>query len=318
MSATTTEGTAAVLANRYDVVLVFDVQDGNPNGDPDADNAPRMNDQSQRGEVSNVCINRKLRNRVMLEKGGEAPYAIYVTDGAILSDKKRAAYEELGLQIETVEVQNDRKPSKDNAKPQAKAKTKIKRSGDTIEKVRQFMCRNYWDIRTFGAVMNTEVPAGTVRGPFQTTFARSVHPITPRDHTITRCADEKLAERKAGDNRTMGRRYTVPYGCYVGHAFLSPHDAAKTGFSLGDLDLLKASLNMMFESDRASNRGLMTMRSIYAFKHDNMLGRAQAGRLFERVSVRAKGDVPQDFGDIEVTVNDTGLPEGVTLENWLV
>lgn len=319
MSTTTTDD--AKIENRYDFVLVFDVQDGNPNGDPDADNAPRMDDLTQRGIVSNVCLNRKLRNRVELLKGGKAPYAIYVTDGAILSAKKQAAYEELGLQVETVEVQSERKSSDGSdkkAKGRDKPKTKVKRSGDVIDQVRAFMCEHYWDIRTFGAVMNTDVPAGTVRGPFQTTFARSVHAITPKDHTITRCADEKLVAAKVGDNRTMGRRYTVPYGCYVAHAFLNPHDAAKTGFSSTDLDLLKESLTMMFESDRASNRGLMTMRGLYAFKHDNMLGRAQAGRLFERISVKAKGEVPQGFSDIEVAVDDQGLPEGVMLEDWLV
>ncbi len=183
------------IENRYDLVLIFDVQDGNPNGDPDADNAPRMDDLTQQGIVSNVCINRKLRNRVELVKGGKTPYAIYVTDGAILSDKKRAAYKELGLEVETMP---DAAPRAGGAKGKNAPKPKVKRSGDTIDQARQFMCENYWDVRTFGAVMNTSTPAGTVRGPFQTTFARSVHPIAPKDHTITRCADENFEERKAG------------------------------------------------------------------------------------------------------------------------
>jgi CRISPR-associated protein Csd2 len=286
-----------------DIVFLFDVVDGNPNGDPDADNAPRIDPITQNGLVTDVCLKRKLRNYVVARKSGETPNAIFVTDGAILAATKQAAYVALGQKVEMVG-------------------DKVKRSGPVIDSVRQYMCANYWDIRTFGAVMNTDVPAGTVRGPVQLTFARSISPIDPSLWTITRMAVEtdKEAKDHAFDNKTMGRKYTVPYALYRAHMFITPGDAAKTGFNSNDLKLLRDGLNMMFETDRASGRGLMTMRAIQVFHHDCALGRAQAGRLFDRITVKlnAGRETPSCFADYTVDIQKTAMPEGVTMEDWLV
>lgn len=291
-----------VITNRMDIVLLFDVVDGNPNGDPDADNAPRIDPITQNGLVTDVCLKRKLRNYVVASKTGTVPNAIFVTDGAVLAVTKQEAYTALGQKVEMVG-------------------DKVKRSGPVINSVRQYMCDNYWDIRTFGAVMNTDVPAGTVRGPVQLTFARSISPIDSSLWTITRMAveTEKEAKDHAFDNKTMGRKYTVPYGLYRAHMFITPGDAVKTGFNTADLKLLREGLNMMFETDRASGRGLMTMRAIHVFHHDCSLGRAQAGRLFDRITVKLNDgrETPTCFRDYAVAIDTKGMPEGVTLENWL-
>jgi CRISPR-associated protein Csd2 len=283
-----------VITNRMDAVLLFDIHDGNPNGDPDADNAPRVDPINQHGLVTDVCLKRKMRNFVLTSKGGEAPNAIFVTERGVLANTKQAAYDDLGLKV-------DRK------------------NQDTIERVRQVMCRNYWDIRSFGGVMNTKVPAGTVRGPVQLTFARSVNPIDPALWSITRMAVETAEEARdqGGDNRTFGRKHTVPYGLYRAHLFIAPADAAKTGFNLDDLALLKQSLEMMFETDRAAARGLMTMRAVYAFTHDNALGRAQAGRLFDRIKITSGQKAPASFRDHVIDVDSTDLPAGVAIEQWV-
>jgi CRISPR-associated protein Csd2 len=304
---------AQIVDSRHDIVLLFDCQDGNPNGDPDGDNAPRVDPISRHGLVTDVCIKRKLRNYVQQAKSGKPPFAIYITDGAVLADKKRDAYASLDIQVQMIEESEEGAPRRVRREP------RVRRGGENIAKVRQFMVDHYWDIRTFGAVMNTNVPAGTVRGPVQFTFGRSITPIDPTLWTITRMAVETHEEqvKQAGDARTMGRKYTVPYALYCAHGFITPGDAAKTGFNASDLQLLRQGLRMMFETDHAAGRGLMTVRGIYVFKHDNALGHEQAGRLFERVKVTPKAEAPMSFKDFQVQVDGKQLPDGVALEDWL-
>lgn len=292
---------AEPLTLRYDFLLLFDVQDGNPNGDPDAGNLPRMDAETQQGLVTDVAVKRRLRNWVLARFDGAPPHMIYVTEGAVLQNKKREAYAGLGLSLDADEK-------------------KRKRGGDEVNQVRTWMCANYWDIRTFGAVMSTGVSAGQVRGPVQLTFARSVDPIVSAEHAITRMAVEtpEEAQKQQGDARTMGRKFTVPYGLYVMRGFVSPHLARDTGFAAGDLDTLKAGLGGMFEMDRSAARGLMTTQACFAFRHDSALGNAQAARLFDLVSIarRDPGVPPRSFQDYAVTVAEDRLPPGVALERW--
>lgn len=281
------------LNNRYDFVLLFDVKDGNPNGDPDAGNMPRMDDDTGRGLVTDVSIKRKVRNFVGLVKGENPPYEIYVKEKAVLNRTHERAYHAYELKSEP---------------------KKLPKNIEDAKKVIGFMCKNFFDIRTFGAVMTTEVNCGQVRGPVQLTFARSVDPITTSEHSITRMAvtNEKDLEKE----RTMGRKFTVPYGLYVAHGFVSAHLANQTGFSEEDLELLWQSLAQMFEHDRSAARGEMATRGLYVFKHDSQLGNAPAHKLFERIKVeKTNGDVPaRGFSDYAVTVDETGLPGGVTLQ----
>ncbi len=286
------------IKNRYDFVLLFDVADGNPNGDPDAGNLPRMDPQSGHGLVTDVCLKRKVRNYVGLKQGEQPPFEIYVKEKAVLNKQNERAYSALGFTL-------------------AGDGGKRKGGGDEVEKARQWMCNNFYDVRTFGAVMSIGVNCGQVRGPVQITFARSMDAITPVEHSITRMAvaTEAEAEKQGGDNRTMGRKFTVPYGLYRAHGFISAHLATQTGFSDEDLALLWEALGAMFEHDHSAARGQMTTRGLYVFKHDSALGNAPAHRLFERITVdlRESGDTPRGFADYAITVNDTGLPEGVTL-----
>ena len=287
------------LNNRYDFVLVFDVRDGNPNGDPDAGNLPRLDAESGHGLVTDVSLKRKVRNFVGLVKGETPPFDIYVKEKAVLNQAHEKAYIAIG------------------AEDELKGDKKRKGSGDTVAKARQWMCANFFDVRTFGAVMSLGTNCGQVRGPVQLTFARSVDPVIAQEHSITRMAvaTEAEAEKQQGDNRTMGRKHTVPYGIYVAHGFVSSFLAKQTGFGEEDLELLWQALEQMFEHDRSAARGEMATRGLYVFKHDSELGNAHAHALFDRVAIQRKADVevPRSFSDYDVTVDDATLPPGVTL-----
>ncbi|MBK6974034.1 MAG: type I-C CRISPR-associated protein Cas7/Csd2 [Sterolibacteriaceae bacterium] len=288
------------LTNRYDFVLVFDVRDGNPNGDPDAGNLPRLDAESGHGLVTDVSLKRKVRNFVGMVKGETPPFDIYVKEKAILNQAHEKAYVAIG--------------AKDALKGEDK---KRKGSGDIVDQARRWMCANFYDVRTFGAVMSLGVNCGQVRGPVQLTFARSVEPIVALEHSITRMAvaTEAEAEKQQGDNRTMGRKHTVPYGLYVAHGFISAFLAKQTGFGDDDLELLWQALEQMFEHDRSAARGEMATRGLYVFKHDSELGNAHAHALFDRVQIkRNEGvEVPRNFVDYRVSVDAENLPAGVTL-----
>ncbi len=287
------------LNNRYDFVLLFDVKDGNPNGDPDAGNLPRIDAETGRGLVTDVCLKRKVRNYVGLAKDETPPYEIYVKEKAILNKQHERAYEGIG------------------ALDLLGGEDKKRKGGDKVAEARDWMCKNFFDVRTFGAVMSTGINCGQVRGPVQLTFGRSVDPIVALEHSITRMAvaTEKEAEAQQGDNRTMGRKFTVPYGLYVAHGFVSAHLANQTGFSEEDLSLLWESLINMFEHDRSAARGEMTTRGLYVFKHESKLGNAPAHALFDRIRIDRKPEVEvaRSFGDYSVTVDDVALPTGVSL-----
>lgn len=288
------------LNNRYDFVLLFDVKDGNPNGDPDAGNLPRLDAETGHGLVTDVSLKRKVRNYVGLVKGEQPPYEIYVKEKAILNKTHERAYEAIGVKIDG---EGDKK--------------KRKGGGDDVNNARNWMCKNFFDVRTFGAVMSTGVNCGQVRGPVQMTFGRSIDPIVALEHSITRMAvaTEAEAEKQEGDNRTMGRKHTVPYGIYRSHGFVSSFLAKQTGFSDTDLKLLWDALQMMFEQDRSAARGQMATRGLYVFQHDSELGNAHAHDLFNRITVRRKVgvEVARDFSDYEVLVNENNMPQGVKL-----
>lgn len=314
-----------ILANRYDFALIFEVVNGNPNGDPDAGNMPRLDPETNRGLVTDVSLKRKIRNYVDLARHGEDGFHIYVEEGAILNDKHRQAYK--ALRPDDAKAAKDAKLSpKDDA--EAKALT-------------AFMCRNFFDVRTFGAVMSTGVNCGQVKGPVQMSFARSVEPILPLEISITRMAATNEAEKKQKaegddtnertDNRTMGRKHIVPYGLYVAHGFISAKFAERTGFSEEDLALLFQALTTMFEHDRSAARGEMATRKLIVFKHENALGNAPAHTLFDRVRIGRNVDgefrvidsrldnLPpaRAFSDYVVTIDRDGLPAGVEVMELL-
>jgi CRISPR-associated protein Csd2 len=287
---------SAPIENRYDFVLLFDVMDGNPNGDPDAGNLPRVDPETGNGLVTDVCLKRKVRNYVEILKSGTPPHDIYVKEKAILNRQHEKAYAALGVDISSGDG-------------------KKRKGGDKVDEARAWMCRNFYDIRTFGAVMSTGVNCGQVRGPVQMTFARSVDPIVSLEHSITRMAvaTEAEAEKQQGDNRTMGRKFTVPYALYRCHGFVSAPLAAQTGFTEDDLTLLWEALISMFEHDRSAARGQMATQRLIVFKHGSKLGNAPAHSLFDCVSIRKKEGVgsPRSFSDYEVAVDVAGLPKGV-------
>lgn len=280
----------SAIENRYDFVLLFDVQDGNPNGDPDAGNLPRVDPETGHGLVTDVCIKRKVRNFVQLSAPGDG-YDIFIKEKAVLNSMIDAAHEE--------------------------ERVKTKEKGEKTEAARQYMCEKYFDVRTFGAVMSTGKNAGQVRGPVQLTFSRSVDPIVQLEHSITRMAvaTEAEAEKQQGDNRTMGRKFTVPYALYRGHGFISAPLAKQTGFTGEDLSLLWSALSTMFEHDRSAARGFMNTRALIVFRHDSAMGNAPAHSLFDRVTIRKKDDnsIPRSFADYEVSVNGDELPAGVSI-----
>jgi len=289
------------IQHRCDFALLFDVEDGNPNGDPDAGNMPRIDPETGEGLVTDVCLKRKIRNFVQLHKEGEAGYDIYVKEKAILNQLHEHAYKALDM---------DTSDTKDG---------KRKGKGDQVEKAREWMCRQFFDVRTFGAVMSTGTNCGQVRGPVQLTFARSVAPVLPLEHSITRMAvtTEKEAESQQGDNRTMGRKFTLPYGLYLARGFLSPHLAKQTGFNEADLQLLWQALAGMFEDDRSAGRGFMATRGLYVFAHESALGNAPAHTLLDRIRVEAVHEPARRFSDFHVTVDADGLPQGVTLHRMV-
>lgn len=313
------------LSRRHDFVLIFDVTNGNPNGDPDAGNLPRLDPETSHGLVSDVSLKRKLRNYVDLARTGAAGHHIYVQEGAILNDKHREAYQA---------IRGDEKSKKDaklNPKDDAEAKA-----------LRDWMCANFFDVRSFGAVMSTGINCGQVKGPVQMTFARSVEPILPVEISITRMAattaadKAKTAEGEDGDirtdNRTMGRKHIVPYGLYVAHGFVSAKFAERTGFSEADLELLFEALANMFEHDRSAARGEMTTRKLIVFAHENALGNAPAHALFDRVRIgrnvdgefralddRGLGNLApaRKFSDYRIEIDRDALPAGVEIRELL-
>lgn len=294
------------IENRYDFVMLFDVQDGNPNGDPDAGNLPRVDPQTGQGLVTDVCLKRKIRNYVIAAKSLSEGFDIFVKEKGVLNDLIAQGYKDAGIDLNAVpkKAEGEEKPTKKKGNRDKAA---------DVEKVRNVMCRKYFDIRSFGAVMMTGDNAGQVRGPVQFTFARSVDPIVALEHSITRMAvtTPEEAEKQSGENRTMGRKNTVPYGLYVAHGFISPQFAKQTGFSSDDLKLLWASLGTMFELDRSAARGLMSMRRVVAFEHASSLGNAPAHKLFDLVKVARKAGVavPRAYADYDVSVG--AAPEGV-------
>lgn len=292
---------AEAIKNRYDFVFFFDVKNGNPNGDPDAGNMPRIDPDTSRGIVSDVCLKRKIRNYVDLVKSetvddpdvaeGELGYKIYVQEAAVLNDRNRKAYVHYDMKSVTKKL------------PKAKE--------DQL-KVTKFMCDNFFDIRSFGAVMTTGVNCGQVRGPIQMCFAESVDPVMPMEMSITRMAVTK--EEDAEKERTMGRKQYIPYGLYRVEGFVSASLAEKTGFSQEDLDLFFSALMNMFENDRSAARGLMSSRKLFVFKHESKLGNAPAHRLFEAVKVNRlipDAQEARSFSDYTIEVGD--IPEGVEL-----
>jgi CRISPR-associated protein Csd2 len=322
------------LAHRYDFVLVFDVKDGNPNGDPDAGNMPRMDAESGHGLVTDVALKRKIRNFVGLVKSsdnidpgaGEQRFAeelapgakrfeIYVREKAILNLEHQRAYSALKLDV-PVEAQADDfvETVEADAKKKKPAKEKRKGSADEVGQARKWMCQNFFDVRSFGAVMSLGVNCGQVRGPVQLTFARSVEPIVALEHSITRMAvaTEAEAEKQQGDNRTMGRKHTVPYGVYVAHGFVSSFLAKQTGFGDDDLELVFQALSQMFEHDRSAARGEMATRGLYVFKHESELGNAPAHALFDRLQVKPKeaGAVARSFDAYGVAFDGKSLSIG--------
>ncbi len=283
------------IKNRIDFVYMFDVKDGNPNGDPDAGNLPRVDAEIGMGLVTDVCLKRKVRNYVQVAKELVDGYDIFIKEKAILNDSIDASHEDESV------------------------KAKIK-SGDKTETARMVMCRNYYDVRTFGAVMSTGKNAGQVRGPIQLTFARSVDPITVTEHSITRMAvaTKQEAEKQDGGNRTMGRKSTVPYGLYICHGFISANLAQQTGFSEEDLSLFWEALKNMFDVDRSAARGLMSAQKLIVFKHDSGLGNAPANKLFDLVKVEKVCDgAPRSFTDYSVTIDKERVPSNVTVEELI-
>jgi CRISPR-associated protein Csd2 len=359
------------ISNRYDFVLFFDVKDGNPNGDPDAGNLPRVDPETGHGLVTDVCLKRKVRNYVQMLKTGEASYDIYVKEKAVLGRAHVKAFKELGIQLGeehkdlipkevydwldengvveglsidfdeesksyslTIAADADKKEIKDwlkEMKPSKPVKDAVnsilkdsksrRPTTEEVEQGRGKMCRDYFDIRTFGGVLSLKSApnCGQVRGPVQFTFARSANQVVSLEHSITRMAvaTEAEAEKQQGDNRTMGRKFTVPYGLYRCHGFISVPFALKTGFNENDLDLFWEALLNMFEHDRSAARGQMATRKLIVFKHDSALGNAHAHKLFELVKVKRSKDEakpPRDFSDYIIEIDRESIPAGVTIE----
>ncbi len=314
------------LARRYDFVLIMDVKDGNPNGDPDAGNMPRLDAESGHGLMTDVSLKRKVRNFVGMVKNqderapaeGEKRFEIYVREKAILNLQHERAYSALNLAAAPEEqAQAAIELEATDGKKKKVAKDKRKGSADEVTLARQWMCQNFFDVRTFGAVMSTGVNCGQVRGPVQLTFARSVEPIVSLEHSITRMAvaTEAEAEKQQGDNRTMGRKHTVPYGVYVAHGFVSSFLAKQTGFDGGDLELLWQALGQMFEHDRSAARGEMATRGLYVFEHECELGNAPAHALFARLVAAPKSpeQIARGFDAYSVTFDGQEMAVGQSL-----
>ena len=279
------------IANRYEFVLLFDVENGNPNGDPDAGNMPRIDPETGHGLVTDVCLKRKIRNHVALAKEWAEGFNIYVQEKAVLNNTNEMAYKAFELKSES---------------------KKLPKNIEDAQKVTGWMCTNFYDIRSFGAVMTTEVNCGQVRGPVQLAFAKSVEPILSQEISITRMAVTKKEDLEK--ERTMGRKHIVPYGLYVAHGFVSAALAEKTGFSEEDLELLWNALINMFEHDRSAARGMMSSQKLYVFKHRDKLGNAPAHKLFDLIDIkRVEGSEgpARSFKDYVVTVGS--VPDGVEI-----
>ena len=285
------------LMKRYDFILLFDVKDGNPNGDPDAGNLPRIDTETGHGLVTDVCLKRKIRNYVEISKGNAPGYGMFVREKAILGDAIKEAYIAIGVDLE------NRKEKKGE--------------GEEVDKAREFMCKNYYDIRTFGGVLSIGANAGQVRGPVQLTFGRSIDPVVTSEHTITRMAvaTPEEAEKQRGDNRTMGRKFTVPYGLYKAFGFVSVPFAKRTGFNNEDLDILWDSLRNMFEHDRSAARGLMGTRKLIIFEHSKELGDCPVQELFDAVRITKNNEEApsRDFSDYKVSIDKGVIPESVKI-----
>ncbi len=290
--------------HRHDFVLLFDITDGNPNGDPDAGNLPRTDPETMQGLVTDVAIKRKVRDYVDVMRGNEERNKIYVQSGVALNAQHQRAYSALGLKS-----------------------TGSKQTMTDVGSARDWMCQNFYDVRMFGAVMTTGVNAGQVRGPLQLTFARSIDAVVPLDITITRIAvtreedmkvvtDEADGSGKSGKQSEMGRKAIIPYGLYRAHGFFNPHFAARTGVAEDDLALFWQALENMWDNDRSAARGLMACRGLYIFSHDSHLGNAPAHKLFERLTIERQAglDVTRKYRDYIVDVDDRDLPDGVTLK----
>lgn len=307
------------LQNRYDFVLLFDVKDGNPNGDPDAGNLPRTDPETGEGLVTDVCLKRKIRNYVSLTQSGKEGFDIYIKEKAVLSAQQGLAYKALGIEAPVADEEAEDSAPADEVEASKKAKKtakKAKKSGDadTVDKARDWMCKRFFDIRAFGAVMSLkENNCGQVRGPVQLTFARSVDPVVPMEHSITRMAvaTQGEAEKQGGDNRTMGRKNTVSYGLYRGYGFVSPALASKTGFAQADLEVLWRALCDMFEHDRSAARGLMSLRKLIVFKHESALGNAPAHRLFDLLHVERVDVTRPARGYTDYRVQIDAPPPGI-------
>jgi CRISPR-associated protein Csd2 len=291
------------IANRYEFVYFFDVTNGNPNGDPDAGNLPRLDPETNQGLVTDVCLKRKIRNYVALEKSDaegkpEAGYVIYMQEKSVLNNQHKQAYEALKIEPEPKKLPKD----------EAKAR-----------ELTAWMCRNFFDVRAFGAVMTTEINAGQVRGPIQMAFATSVDPVVPLEVSITRMAvtNEKDLEKE----RTMGRKHIIPYGLYRAHGFISAKLAERTGFSDADLELLWRALANMFEHDRSAARGEMAARRLIVFKHECAMGNAPAHKLFDLVKaerLEGEADTPaRSFADYRISVDAESVPVGVSVREYI-
>lgn len=283
------------MNNRYDFIFLFDIKNGNPNGDPDAGNAPRVDPETGKGLVTDVCLKRKIRNFICLTQTNtdgspKQGYDIYVKEKAILNDQHKRAYTALGLPI-------DDKEKKDNKNAAAHSNA-----------ARQWMCQTFFDIRMFGAVMSTGVNCGQVRGPVQLTFGESQSPIFHISNSITRMAvtTEGESQKQSGGNRTMGSKEIIPYGLYRTHGFINASLAEQTGFNEDDLELLWQSFEHMFENDRSASRGEMVARELLIFKHDSKLGNASAHRLFERLKIAPKDEskAPRSITDYVIRFDD--------------
>lgn len=369
-----------LIKNRYDFALLFDVTDGNPNGDPDAGNLPRVDAETGMGLVTDVCLKRKVRNYVHIVKGAEKPFDIYVKEKAVLGRSHVEAFKALGIELGEggkKEIPNDLlenlsdlilpeglsvseeeneegevkaflnvafdfdkklltdfyKENKDFFSRNKEVKMLIdnlsksvksrKPKAEETEKGRKWMCDNFYDIRTFGAVLSLKSApnCGQVRGPIQFTFGRSVDPIVALEHSITRMAvaTEAEAEKQGGDNRTMGRKFTVPYGLYFAKGFISAHLAAQTGFNNADLELFWEALKNMFEHDHSAARGIMSTRKLIVFKHSSALGNAPAHQLFDSISVEQidKTKPARAFSDYNITIDRNKIPSEIELIEML-
>lgn len=304
----------AELKNRFDFVFVFDVKDGNPNGDPDAGNLPRVDAETGMGLVTDVCLKRKVRNYVQVSKNCAEGFDILIKSKELsgkeifINEKIKNTYNELNIDLESAKDLDGKKREK-----------KGKAQGSETDNARVFMCKSYFDVRTFGAVLSTGANAGQVRGPIQITFARSCDPIVSTEHSITVCAardEEKNFNEQVG---IQGRKATIPYGLYVGYGFVSANLAKQTGFSEEDLELFWEALKNMFDVDRSAARGLMSAQKLIVFKHDSELGNAPANKLFDLVKIEKKDSnvVPRSFLDYNVTIDTEKLPQGVTIDEMI-